>query len=259
MGGVFNAVNLNLWHYGGNNPIKYSDPDGRHASPWANFKEGENDLLPYAGSVNTGAGNYIDSFVAGFGALWNLAAGTVNGLSNGVAAGYNLANLLTEMSLGMSIDDITLALGPYGAELRAIGVSASTMVNMIKISGGNLGKLFTMLTGAGGRGPTLKLPGSMANELPAYQRASENGSLVRTQSSALPRSTARSNWEAANGPVPNGFDVDHIIQRQFGGGDELTNLQLKPSSLNRAEGASAYQLNKSNPYETIFTGVELVP
>ena len=29
MGGVFNTVNLNLYHYAGNNPVKYTDPDGR--------------------------------------------------------------------------------------------------------------------------------------------------------------------------------------------------------------------------------------
>ena len=29
MGGVFNTVNLNLFHYAGNNPVKYVDPDGR--------------------------------------------------------------------------------------------------------------------------------------------------------------------------------------------------------------------------------------
>lgn len=28
MGGVFNTVNLNLYHYAGNNPVKYTDPDG---------------------------------------------------------------------------------------------------------------------------------------------------------------------------------------------------------------------------------------
>lgn len=31
MGGVYNNVNLNLYHYAGNNPVKYTDPDGRMA------------------------------------------------------------------------------------------------------------------------------------------------------------------------------------------------------------------------------------
>ena len=30
MGGVFNTVNLQLYHYAGNNPVKYTDPDGRN-------------------------------------------------------------------------------------------------------------------------------------------------------------------------------------------------------------------------------------
>ena len=29
MGGVFNVVNLHLYHYAGNNPVKYTDPDGK--------------------------------------------------------------------------------------------------------------------------------------------------------------------------------------------------------------------------------------
>ena len=32
MGGVFNTVNMNLYHYAGNNPIKYTDPDGRETT-----------------------------------------------------------------------------------------------------------------------------------------------------------------------------------------------------------------------------------
>jgi hypothetical protein len=37
MGGVFNYVNLHVYHYAGNNPVKYTDPDGRDLKSWLYF------------------------------------------------------------------------------------------------------------------------------------------------------------------------------------------------------------------------------
>jgi hypothetical protein len=43
MGGVFNTVNLHLYHYAGNNPVKYTDPDGRESG----FVIDENAVGPF--------------------------------------------------------------------------------------------------------------------------------------------------------------------------------------------------------------------
>ena len=34
MGGVFNCVNLHAYHYAGNNPVRYTDPDGEEPTGW---------------------------------------------------------------------------------------------------------------------------------------------------------------------------------------------------------------------------------
>jgi RHS repeat-associated protein len=46
MGGVFNVVNLHVYHYAGNNPVKYTDPDGA----WIAFKKQADRFNGYLGS-----------------------------------------------------------------------------------------------------------------------------------------------------------------------------------------------------------------
>jgi hypothetical protein len=74
MGGVFNYVNLHVYHYAGNNPVKYTDPDGEKEKPAI---VGISGVLPLAGEVDTG--NWVaDSLIAGLGNVWNVAASAVN-------------------------------------------------------------------------------------------------------------------------------------------------------------------------------------
>ena len=55
MGGVFNTVNLHVYHYAGNNPIKYTDPDGRNM---------EDDLAKSLGSTSKKQGVDLNLFTA---------------------------------------------------------------------------------------------------------------------------------------------------------------------------------------------------
>jgi hypothetical protein len=74
MGGVFNVVNLHLYHYAGNNPLKYTDPDGNHSEETIVFywyvapmlEDGGGLSLQYYGSYdakdiygNISRGNFI--------------------------------------------------------------------------------------------------------------------------------------------------------------------------------------------------------
>jgi hypothetical protein len=47
MGGVFNTVNLHLYHYAGNNPVKYTDPDGKETFTAETTREQYDDMATY--------------------------------------------------------------------------------------------------------------------------------------------------------------------------------------------------------------------
>ena len=63
MGGVFNYVNLHVYHYAGNNPVKLVDPDGR--SPTVSDYHTLSRLISFAGEIKqTGSVNGIDLHIA---------------------------------------------------------------------------------------------------------------------------------------------------------------------------------------------------
>jgi hypothetical protein len=64
MGGVFNTVNLHVYHYAGNNPVRYTDPDGRSPETmWMqlNGNEGGSRRLTQLNKLKDFAANIVDT------------------------------------------------------------------------------------------------------------------------------------------------------------------------------------------------------
>jgi len=58
MGGVFNIVNFQLYHYAGNNPVKYTDPDGKQTKDSKKVYLGKGNIIGY-GYISTTMGGSL--------------------------------------------------------------------------------------------------------------------------------------------------------------------------------------------------------
>jgi RHS repeat-associated protein len=64
MGGVYNTVNLHTYHYAGNNPVKYRDPDGRISrslseEEWSEVNRVQDETIKYLGEMIGEIENYV--------------------------------------------------------------------------------------------------------------------------------------------------------------------------------------------------------
>ena len=69
--------------------------------------------------------------------------------------------------------------------------------------------------------------------------------------------SASSRYKAAGGTVPQGSDVDHTVDLQLGGADNLSNMAPLDSSVNRSLGAQVQQQIKGLPPGTPINGVTI--
>lgn len=68
----------------------------------------------------------------------------------------------------------------------------------------------------------------------AIWSAAQRGELKKT--APLRKGTASSRYTKAGGTVPDGHDVDHTIELQLGGSDDLSNMKPLDTAVNRSLG-----------------------
>jgi len=65
-----------LYHYAGNNPVKFSDPNGREDVSWSS-SYGKYDIYEPIKSIDTGCG-WFDKIAAPFAGAYNFIGGGIN-------------------------------------------------------------------------------------------------------------------------------------------------------------------------------------
>ena len=109
MGGIYNTVNMHLYHYAGNNPVKYVDPDGRSVKSALKLIVKHREQINFAAKVfnidPVGVASVIfqEKYHGGFATLKNGIALFIDGGVNDKSPetrSYGLA----EMQLGLVAD-----------------------------------------------------------------------------------------------------------------------------------------------------------
>ena len=85
MGGVFNVVNLHLYHYAGNNPVKYTDPDGMF-NVWKDSQTGFSLWFDVATNPKNDSAKRVTDFMNDNPEFWGVlgVAGVLAGTGYGV-------------------------------------------------------------------------------------------------------------------------------------------------------------------------------
>jgi RHS repeat-associated protein len=147
MGGVFNTVNLHVYHYAGNNPVKYVDPDGEALeTPW----DIANAVLGYVCAyISFRNGEYLDGAINLLGAAVDTVAAAVPGVPGGASTAIKMArygtttySALNNIVQGIrNKDNLQLGIGVLEVIGMALGKVGSQYLEYAESSYNRISKL----------------------------------------------------------------------------------------------------------------------
>ncbi|MEM5948986.1 hypothetical protein WKV44_10605, partial [Spirochaetia bacterium 38H-sp] len=151
MGGVYNLVNLQLYHYAGNNPVKYTDPDGRE------------DRTINTGGFLGGFQRVVSFIIDNRDALLTISAGALMVVGGNILKGFGVGGAGTAtVGSGGTLAVPAVAAGAAvvatGEALEVTGASTVAVGLTMLASGTNNG--FSSKTPIGRRGNPIKTLGN---------------------------------------------------------------------------------------------------
>ena len=133
MGGVYNTVNLHLYHYAGNNPVKYTDPDGKDIisffKGWVNYNL-NNTIFSRYGSQYA----YNPQFEMANEVLANI--GQI--MKNGYSVYVQTLKFTSEHSGTATLFLLTIGQPGLAAITSTIGLAADSLLVIDNLANGNI-------------------------------------------------------------------------------------------------------------------------
>jgi hypothetical protein len=116
MGGVFNTVNLHLYHYAGNNPVKYLYPDGKAVETFWDVTSLSIDIASLINNIAEGDG--VSIAIDALGIVADVAAVALPVVPGGAGAAIKAVRG-TEKVLG-AVDDVATVIDGTAATVKSI-------------------------------------------------------------------------------------------------------------------------------------------